>query len=146
MTPTGKANFIVFPGLDEDLHQNNPDVLWLSTLRSHDQYNSTIYSNNDRYRGVYNQRDVLFLNDKEIKRRGLAPEARVDIHTMSSDGIDRVVRGFKIVPYNIPDGSCAAYYPETNPLLPLSLNDPISGTPSAKGIPVMLKHNSATTS
>jgi formate dehydrogenase major subunit len=146
MSPTGKANFIVFPGLDEDLHQNNPDVLWLSTLRSHDQYNSTIYSNNDRYRGVYDQRDVLFLNDKEIKRRGLAPEARVDIHTMSSDGIDRVVRGFKIVPYNIPDGSCAAYYPETNALLPLSLNDFISGTPSAKGIPVVLKPNSATTS
>ena len=146
MTPTGKANFIVFAGLDEDLHQNNPDVLWLSTLRSHDQYNSTIYSNNDRYRGIYNQRDVLFLNDREIKRRGLAPEARVDIHTMSSDGIDRVVRGFKIVPYNIPDGSCAAYYPETNPLLPLSLNDPISGTPSAKGIPVVLKPTSATTS
>jgi hypothetical protein len=146
MTPTGRANFIVFPGLDEDLHQNNPDVLWLSTLRSHDQYNSTIYSNNDRYRGIYNQRDVLFLNDKEIKRRGLAPEARVDIHTMSSDGIDRVVHGFKIVPYNIPDGSCAAYYPETNPLLPLNLHDPISGTPSAKGIPVVLKPNSATRS
>jgi len=146
MTPTGRANFIVFPGLDEDLHQNNPDVLWLSTLRSHDQYNSTIYSNNDRYRGIYNQRDVLFLNDKEIKRRGLAPEARVDIHTMSSDGIDRVVHGFKIVSYNIPDGSCAAYYPETNPLLPLNLHDPISGTPSAKGIPVVLKLNSATRS
>ena len=146
MTPTGRANFIVFPGLDEDLHQNNPDVLWLSTLRSHDQYNSTIYSNNDRYRGIYNQRDVLFLNDKEIKRRGLAPEARVDIHTMSSDGIDRVVHGFKIVAYNIPDGSCAAYYPETNPLLPLNLHDPLSGTPSAKGIPVVLKPNSATRS
>jgi anaerobic selenocysteine-containing dehydrogenase len=142
MTPNGKANFMLFAGLDEDKHQNNPDVLWLSTLRSHDQYNTTIYSNNDRYRGVYNQRDVLFLNDKEIKRRGLAPEHRVDIHTMSSDGVERVVRGFKIVPYNIPDGSCAAYYPETNPLLPLNLHDPLSGTPSAKGIPVVLKPRS----
>ena len=143
MTPNGKANFMLFPGLDEDKHQNNPEVLWLSTLRSHDQYNSTIYSNNDRYRGVYNQRDVLFLNDKEIKRRGLAPEDRVDIHTVSSDGIERVVRGFKIVRYNIPDGSCAAYYPETNPLLPLNLHDPLSGTPSAKGIPVVLKPQSS---
>jgi molybdopterin-dependent oxidoreductase alpha subunit len=145
MTPNGKANFMLFQGLDEDAHQNNPEVLWLSTLRSHDQYNSTIYSNNDRYRGVYNQRDVLFMNDKEIKRRGLAPEDRVDIHTVSSDGVERVVRGFKVVTYSIPDGSCAAYYPETNPLLPLSLHDPVAGTPSAKGIPVVLKPISTST-
>jgi molybdopterin-dependent oxidoreductase alpha subunit len=139
MTPTGKANFTVFPGLDEDPHQDNLEVLWLSTLRSHDQYNSTIYSYSDRYRGVYNQRDVLFLNNNEIKRRGLASEDRVDIHTMSADGVERAVRGFKIVSYNIPDGCCAAYYPETNPLLPLSLYDRLSGTPSGKGIPVVLK-------
>ena len=139
MTPNGKANFMLFQGLDEDAHQDNPEVLWLSTLRSHDQYNSTIYSNSDRYRGVYNQRDVLFLNDKEIKRRGLTPGGRVDIRTVSSDGVERVVRGFKVVSYSIPDGSCAAYYAETNPLLPLNLHDPISGIPSAKGIPVVLK-------
>ena len=102
MTPNGKANFILFPGLDEDKHQDNPEVLWLSTLRSHDQYNSTIYSTSDRYRGVYNQRDVLFLNDKEIKRRGLAPEDRVDIHTMSSDGIERVVQRFQGSPLQHP--------------------------------------------
>jgi molybdopterin-dependent oxidoreductase alpha subunit len=138
-TPNGKANFIVFPGLDEDEHQNNPEALWLTTLRSHDQYNSTVYANNDRYRGVFNQRDVLFLNDKEILKRGLAPEDRVDIYTLSSDGVERVVHAFKIVRYNIPDGSCAAYYPEANPLLPLHLYDPLSGTPSAKAIPVILK-------
>ena len=63
--------------------KSNPEVLWLSTLRSHDQYNSTIYSNNDRYRGVYNQRDVLFLNDKEIKRRGLcARRSRRHTHSV----------------------------------------------------------------
>jgi len=85
---------------------------------------------------------VLFLNDNEIKRRVLAPEDRVDIHTVSADGVDRVVRSFKIVRYSIPDGSCAAYYPETNPLLPLNLRDPISGIPSAKGIPAVLKPSS----
>ncbi|HEV2170431.1 MAG TPA: molybdopterin dinucleotide binding domain-containing protein, partial [Candidatus Binatus sp.] len=138
-TSTGKANFTVFPGLDEDPHQENPEALWLSTLRSHDQYNSTIYSNNDRYRGVYGQRDVIFLNDNEIRRRGLKPGQRVDIHTLSSDGIERIVRSFKVVRYKISDGSCAAYYPETNPLLPLSLFDPLAGTPSAKGVPVILK-------
>lgn len=138
-TATGKANFTVFPGLDEDPHQDNPEALWLSTLRSHDQYNSTIYSTNDRYRGVYGQRDVIFLNDGEIRRRGLKPGQRVDIQTLSSDGIERIVRGFKVVRYKISDGSCAAYYPETNPLLPLNLFDPLAGTPSAKGVPVILK-------
>ena len=108
--------------------------------RSHDQYNSTIYGrNNDRYRGVFNQRDVLFLGEKGMQRRGLARGDRVDIHTVSSDGVERVVRGFKVVRYGIPDGSCAAYFPESNPLLPLTLHDPIAGIPSAKGIPVVLK-------
>jgi formate dehydrogenase major subunit len=141
-TPNAKANFIVFPGLDEDEHINNPEALWLSTLRSHDQYNTTIYTNNDRYRGVYNQRDVLFLNASEMTKRGLALEDRVDIHTLSSDGIERVISGFKVVSYRMPDGCCAAYYPEANPLLPLYAYDPISGTPSAKAISVVLKRSS----
>jgi molybdopterin-dependent oxidoreductase alpha subunit len=141
-TPNGRANFIVFPGLDEDEHQHNPEALWLSTIRSHDQYNSTIYTNSDRYRGVFNQRDVLFLNANEIKKRGLAAEDRVDIYTLSSDGIERVIRSFKVVSYRMPDGCCAAYYPEANPLLPLYAHDVISGTPSAKAIPVVLKRPS----
>jgi anaerobic selenocysteine-containing dehydrogenase len=138
-TSTGKANFIVFPGLDEDAHKDNPEALWLSTIRSHDQYNTTVYTKSDRYRGIYNQRDVLFLNANEMKKRGLALEDRVDIHTLSSDGIERVIRGFKIVNYRMPDGCCAAYYPEANPLLPLYAYDRLSGTPSAKAIPVVLK-------
>jgi formate dehydrogenase major subunit len=144
-TPNGKANFTVSPGLDEDEHQDNPDALWLSTIRSHDQYNTTVYTNSDRYRGVYNQRDVLFLNPNEMKKRRLAPKDRVDIHTLSSDGIERVIRDFKVVAYRMPDGCCAAYYPEANPLLPLYAYDPLSGTPSAKAIPVVLKQTSSTT-
>jgi molybdopterin-dependent oxidoreductase alpha subunit len=144
-TSNGKANFIVFPGIEEDEHQNNPYALWLSTIRSHDQFNTTIYATSDRYRGVFNQRDVVFLNENEMRRRGLAPADRVDIHTLSSDGIERVVHGFKIVRYNIPDGSCAAYYPETNPLVPLHLYDPLSGTPSSKAVPVLLKRSLADT-
>jgi molybdopterin-dependent oxidoreductase alpha subunit len=142
-TPNGKANFIVFPGLDEDEHANNPEALWLSTIRSHDQYNTTVYTNNDRYRGVYNQRDVLFMSLGEMQKRGLQPDDRVDIHTLSSDGIERVLRSFKIVSYRMPDGCCAAYYPEANPLLPLYAYDPVSGTPSAKAIPVRLKRPTA---
>jgi anaerobic selenocysteine-containing dehydrogenase len=135
---------MVFPGLDEDAHQDNPEALWLTTIRSHDQYNTTIYTNSDRYRGVYNQRDVLFLNANEIKKRGLAAEDRVDIYTLSTDGVERVIRSFKVVAYRMPDGCCAAYYPEANPLLPLYAHDLISGTPSAKAIPVVLKQASKT--
>jgi formate dehydrogenase major subunit len=144
-TANGRANFIVFPGLDEDEHQDNPEALWLSTIRSHDQYNTTIYTNNDRYRGVYNQREVVFVNANEMKKRGLAADDRVDIHTLSADGIERVIRGFKVVGYRMPDGCCAAYYPEANPLLPLYAYDPLSGTPSAKAIPVVLKRPSSAT-
>jgi anaerobic selenocysteine-containing dehydrogenase len=142
-TPNGKANFILFPGLDEDEHENNPEALWLSTLRSHDQYNTTIYTNSDRYRGVFNQRDVLFLNKAEMQKRNFAEGDRVDVQTLSSDGVTRIVRGLTIVPYNIPDGSCAAYYPETNPLIPLHSYDPQSGTPGAKAVPVVLKKSLA---
>ncbi|MBV8331873.1 MAG: formate dehydrogenase, partial [Candidatus Eremiobacteraeota bacterium] len=142
-TPNGKANFILFPGLDEDPNENNPDSLWLSTLRSHDQYNSSIYTNNDRYRGVFGQRDVLFLNEAEMRKRNLVQGDRVDVQTLSSDGVERIVPNLAVVRYNIPDGSCAAYYPEANPLIPMHLYDRQSGTPAAKAVPVVLKRSLA---
>jgi hypothetical protein len=79
----------------------------------------------------------------EMQKRGLQPDDRVGIHTLSSDGIERVLRSLKIVSYRMPDGCCAAYYPEANPLLPLYAYDPFSGTPSAKAIPVILKRPTA---
>lgn len=137
-TPTGKANFIIKADLDEDDFRLGDGVLLLTTMRSHDQYNTTLYSNSDRYRGIYDQRDVLFLSEAEMKKRGLGFGERVDIHTVSNDGIDRTLRGYKVVPYLIPPGCCGAYYPEANPLVPLYARDPISGTPSSKAIPVRL--------
>ena len=113
------------------------------TLRSHDQYNTTLYANNDRYRGVYNQRDIGFLNDMEMRKRGLTANDRVDVRTLCSDGIERMLRGFKIVPYNIPDGSCAAYFPEANVLAPLSKYDPLSGTQSSKAVSVIIEKSQA---
>ncbi len=98
-------------GLKENEFGHGPDVLWLATMRSHDQYNTTLYSTSDRYRGIYNQRDVLFLSDIETKRRSLAFGDRVDIHSVCSDGIERVVRRFKVIVYDIPEGCCGAYYP-----------------------------------
>lgn len=136
-TPSGKANFIVCEGLCED-----PGVsghpLWLTTVRSHDQYNTTLYSLSDRYRGVHGARDVIFLGEKEMEKRGLKPDDRVDIVTLSTDGIERAIRGFRVVPHPFPEASCAAYYPETNPLVPLYAHDPQSFTPASKGVPVRL--------
>ncbi len=137
-TASGRANFMVAEGLNEDPFEDDPEVLWLTTMRSHDQYNTTIYSLSDRYRGIFGQRDVVFLNAREIGRRGLAPDDRVDLVTASTDGIERVVRGLKIVEYPLPDGCGGAYYPETNPLVPLQAHDPQSHTPSSKAVPVRL--------
>jgi molybdopterin-dependent oxidoreductase alpha subunit len=141
MTPSGRANFLVFQGLDEDLPERDPNILWLTTIRSHDQYNTTIYSMSDRYRGIFGQRDIVFLNTKEIEKRGLADGDRVDLTTVSDDGIERVVANLKVVEYKFPDGCCAAYYPETNPLIPLYARDPMSHTPSSKGVPVRLERS-----
>src|SRR6201995_2945056 len=115
-TASGKANFLVYDGLGEDFGADDPAALWLSTIRSHDQYNTTLYSMSDRYRGVFGQRDVVFLNQSEMQKRGLQDGDRVDLVTLSTDGSERRVRNFRVVGYSFPDGCCAAYYPETNPL------------------------------
>jgi anaerobic selenocysteine-containing dehydrogenase len=81
---------------------------------------------------------VLFINKKEMENRGLKAGDRVDLVTQSTDGIERAVREFRIVPYAFPDGCCAAYYPETNPLVPLYSRDPSSFTPSSKAIAIRL--------
>ena len=140
-TPSGKANFLVFDGLGEDTSENSPGMLWLSTIRSHDQYNTTLYSMSDRYRGVFGQRDIVFLNRSEMKKRGLDEGDRVDLVTLSKDGRERRVCDFRVVGYSFPDGCCAAYYPETNPLVPLYAHDPLSFTPSSKGIPIRLERS-----
>ena len=142
-TASGKANFLVFDGLGEDPAKDDPDALWLTTVRSHDQYNTTLYSLSDRYRGVHGQRDVLFINPREIEKRGLKHGDRVDLFTLSTDGVERVVRNFLLVPYAFPDESCAAYYPETNPLVPLYAHDPICFTPSSKAIPIRIVRSRA---
>ena len=137
-TESGKANFLIYDGIREDPVQKDNDVLWLTSVRSHDQYNTTLYSMSDRYRGVYGQRDVVFLSATEIERLGFEPGDRVDIVAVNEDGIERRVRGYQLVAYSFPEGSCAAYYPETNPLVALDAHDPMSFTPSYKGIPVRL--------
>jgi formate dehydrogenase major subunit len=137
-TPTGRANFMIFNGVGEDPCGDDPDAVWLTSIRSHDQYNTTIYSLNDRYRGVFGQRRVIFISARDMKKRGLRAGEWVDLRTISDDGVDRVACGFKVVPYRLPEGSCAAYYPETNGLVPLHSHDANSHTPTYKAIPIKI--------
>ncbi|MCI1073916.1 FdhF/YdeP family oxidoreductase [Stenotrophomonas maltophilia] len=138
-TPNSKANILVMPGLDVDDPVHDPDMLRLATVRSHDQYNTTIYSYNDRYRGVYNDRMVLFMNIEDRLARGLEKEALVSLETISGDGVQRRIEGLTVLDYPMPRGALAGYYPELNPLLPLDYYDRISGTPAAKSIPVRVR-------
>ncbi|HEL4237342.1 TPA: FdhF/YdeP family oxidoreductase [Stenotrophomonas maltophilia] len=135
-TPNGKANILVFPGLEVNDVVEDPTMLRLATVRSHDQYNTTIYSYNDRYRGVYNDRMILFMNLEDRVARGISKEGQVSLETISSDGVHRRVDGLTVLDYPMPRGAVAGYYPELNPLLPLDYFDRISGTPAAKSIPV----------
>ncbi|WP_137871393.1 FdhF/YdeP family oxidoreductase [Sphingopyxis sp. 2PD] len=135
-TPNGKANFLILPGLAVNAPVDDPAMLRLATVRSHDQFNTTIYSYNDRYRGVYNDRMVLFMNADDIADRGLEAGAKVALETFSDDGARRRVEGLTIIDYPMSRGSVAGYYPELNPLLPLGFYDKTSGCPAAKAIPV----------
>jgi molybdopterin-dependent oxidoreductase alpha subunit len=137
-TATGRANFLVFPGVDEDRPVSDPAMLRLATLRSHDQYNTTIYTLDDRYRGVFGGRMVVFMNEADMRARGIAEGDPVEIESLADDK-RRVVSGFWAKPHGIAAGSVGAYYPETNPLLPLAFHDVKSGTPAAKSIPVLVR-------
>jgi len=116
-------------------------VFALMTTRSHDQYNTTIYGADDRYRGVFGQRRVVFANAEDIRSLGMKEGDWIDFQTVWDDGEERRADGFKLVAYNIPRGCVAAYYPETNPLVPLASVAANAGTPTSKCIPVcMLPH------
>jgi anaerobic selenocysteine-containing dehydrogenase len=138
-TSTGRANFLVFNGLNEDPAITATNALRLTTLRSHDQYNTTIYGLNDRYRGVFGGRMVAFMNEADMRARGIEPGTLVEIESLSEDGKRRIVQGFRAKSHNIAAGCIGAYYPETNPLLPLKYHDIKSGTPAAKSIPVLVR-------
>ncbi|MEB8193333.1 FdhF/YdeP family oxidoreductase [Raoultella terrigena] len=136
-TPTGKAMFSVFHGVHENVQVDGEDVMRLVTLRSHDQYNTTIYALDDRYRGVFGRRDVLFMNEQDMANMGLEHGDRVDISTALPDSHQRL-EDITLVAYSIAPGTVGAYYPEANVLVPLNYLDEESGTPSYKSVPVRL--------
>ncbi|MEB5750161.1 FdhF/YdeP family oxidoreductase [Leclercia adecarboxylata] len=136
-TASGKAMFSLFEGVSENSPGEGERVLRLVTLRSHDQYNTTIYALDDRYRGVFGRRDVLFMNEEDMQQLGLEHGDRVDIHT-ALPGSQQRLDDITVVAYSIAPGTVAGYYPEANVLVPLDYLDKESGTPSYKSVPVRL--------
>ncbi len=134
-TKDGKAHFTVNPLTERQLEDGE---LLLMTIRSHDQFNTTVYGNDDRYRGIYNERRVLLMNADDITRLGLHDKQVVDIHS-TYDGQTRTAHRFIVVPYDLPRGCCAAYFPETNVLISIDSVAEKSHTPTSKSIVVTVK-------
>ncbi len=137
-TESGKAEFTVPRSLSGTAIADVPGRFRLVTLRSNDQFNTTIYGYDDRFRGISGTRDVVMMNPKEIAKAGLHKGQIVTIVGDAEDGIDRRVAGLKVVPFDLPDGCIAGYYPELNPLIPLDWHDRESQTPAAKAVPVRI--------
>ncbi len=143
-TASGKAEFTV-----QAIPENSPihqarkqygDQLFvLMTTRSHDQYNTTIYGMDDRYRGVFGQRRVIFMNPADIERLRLQAGDWINLVSVWQDGITRRADNFMVVSYDIPQGCLSGYYPETNNLVPLESVADDSRTPTSKSIPVIIE-------
>lgn len=134
-TPSGRAQFMVFKGISED-GMDVPGTLRLSTIRSHGQYNTTIYNLDDRYRSVFGRRDVVFMNKDDMAEFGIGHGDRVDLETAISGATASRLNGLTAVEHDISRGSVAAYYPEANVLIPLGWGDKQSGIPAYKSVPV----------
>ena len=135
LTATGKARFTVHA---LPAHNLNPGQLLLTTVRAHDQFNTTVYSANDRYRGVHGGRRVIFIHPDDMRERDLAAEVAVDI-TSHHSGEERHARNFRVVPYDVPRGCAAAYFPEANVLVPHDHVAIGSNTPASKAIVITVR-------
>ncbi len=144
-TVSGKAEFRVHPIAEGPVHRARrrcgDAVLALMTVRSHDQFNTTVYGQDDRYRGVFGGRRVIFMNPDDLGRRGLRAGERVDIESVAEDGVSRRVTDFLAVAHDIPQGCAAAYFPEATPLMDLSLVSLHTATPAYKEIPVLVRRS-----
>ena len=138
-TSTGKANFTVHP---LPRHELAPGQLMLMTMRSHDQFNTTIYGLDDRYRGVMGERRVVFLNPEDVREQGLSAGQVVDLFG-HFEGETRVARRFIVVPYKIPRRCAATYFPEANVLVPVRAVADKSNTPASKSVVISLRPSDA---
>jgi formate dehydrogenase major subunit len=139
-TPNGKANFTVPDSLSVDPDMpDRPGTLRLFTVRSDGQFNTTIYTMDDRFRGVTGDRMVLFMSRTDMDARGLQDGERVSAVTATDDGVERRVDGLRVMEYPVPAGCIAGYYPECNPLIPLWHYAKESYVPAAKSIAVKIE-------
>ncbi|MFF6882432.1 FdhF/YdeP family oxidoreductase [Streptomyces sp. NPDC012421] len=137
-TKTGKANFTAAPVEYPRVPEGR---LLLQTLRSHDQYNTTIYGLDDRYRGIRGGRRVVLVHPSDAAALGFADGAYVDLVSEWTDGVERRAPGFRVVHYPTARGCAAAYYPETNVLVPLGSTADVSNTPASKSVVVRLEES-----
>lgn len=135
-TASGRAEFTIPAQLNALDFKPAPGRFRLITLRSNDQFNTTVYGFSDRFRGIEDTRDVLLMNADDIAEQGLAPGQRVVAVSDAEDGVERRVAGLEVVEFDIPRGTIAGYYPELNPLISVSSHDQLSKTPASKGVPV----------
>ncbi|MEV6129758.1 FdhF/YdeP family oxidoreductase [Streptomyces violaceusniger] len=135
-TTTGKANFTAAPVEYPTAPEGR---LLLQTLRSHDQYNTTIYGLDDRYRGIKNGRRVVLVHPEDAQELGLADGSYADLVSEWTDGIERRATGFRVIHYPTARGCAASYYPETNVLVPLDATADTSNTPASKSVVVRLE-------
>ncbi|MDT0683595.1 FdhF/YdeP family oxidoreductase [Roseicyclus sp. F158] len=139
-TESGKAEFTTPDDALSALgHAPGEAEFTLITLRSNDQFNTTIYGFSDRLRGIEGKRDVVLMAPEEIEKAGLVAGQRVTLHTDHDDGLERSVGGLEVVPYDLPLHCIGAYYPEVNGLIPLDYHDELSKTPAYKGVAVRIE-------
>lgn len=146
-TPSGLAQFscdplpsTLYPApVLSQINKQSRHVFTLQSMRSHDQYNTTIYGLDDRYRGIHRQRNVLFINPKDAQRLQLENGDVVKITSIWEDNVTRQVSGFTLIFYDIPRTNLAAYYPETNPLVPFESVGEKSFTPTSKAVAVVIE-------
>lgn len=134
LRPEGRASFTTHELPDLSLL---PGHFWLTTIRSHDQFNTTVYTGNDRYRGIRGHRRVIFMSPGDIEKKDLKPRQKVSI-VSQYEGIERRLEGFFVVPYALPEGNVACYFPEANPLVPWSSFAEGSRTPTSKRVQVSI--------
>ena len=139
-TESGKANFLVPKALSASFDDgSDPTVLRLMTLRSNDQFNTTVYGYDDRLRGIHGSRMIVMMNRDDRIRFGIPEKGRVRMTTAVDDGIRRSMGGFEVIDYDVPAGTCAAYFPECNALIPLWHHAQESKTPAAKSVPIRVE-------
>jgi molybdopterin-dependent oxidoreductase alpha subunit len=138
-TESGKAQFTPPKAMSALGVDDAPGRFRLMTLRSNDQFNTTIYGYSDRLRGIEGTRDVLLMNPEDIAAAGLSEGQVVSLASDAGDGVERRVGGLTVTPFLLPSGCLGAYYPEMNPLIPLWYHDEASKTPAAKGVPVRIE-------